>query len=173
MSNKSRNNKTINQKPSIYPNNNLQMYNLSHEDKKILKILIMNPRLSYREIARNVKLSVTTVSNKIKNLTEAGVLKGFSTDVDASKLGYNLTAISLVTTSRGIFLDVAKKIADNKNVYAVYDIAGPCDTIVVGKFRGPEELNKFLEEIQKVPNVTKTETYVVLQTIKEDFRFIF
>jgi len=44
-------------------------------DKKILKKLLTDSRFSYRQIARELKLSVGTVLKRIKRLEKGGIIK--------------------------------------------------------------------------------------------------
>ena len=48
-------------------------------------------------------------------------------------------------------------------------VTGDVDAIVVAKFRSREELSKFTKELLSLPYVERTNTHVVLNTVKEDF----
>lgn len=170
MSKKIGKNPTLVAKKSVDEQKNVQVF-IDENDRKILRTLLFDPRLSYREVARRTRLSVGTVSDRMRKMYANKVLNGFYPNINAKKFGYDLTAVIEVTTTKGAFLDTAKDIAKVPNVYAVYDIAGPFDTVVIAKFRDPEELNEFLKFLQSKEYVVKTETHVVLETIKEDFRF--
>lgn len=163
-------NRTIVQKNREKSRQSIQLLNIDENTRKILRVILFNPRLSYREIARMTKLSVATVSEKIRKLMTDGIIKGFHTDVDAKKLGYGLTAVIEVIASKGEFTEAAKEISKFPNVYAVYSISGPYDVTIVAKFRSSDELSEFLKKLNKKPSVVRTETHVVLRTIKEDFR---
>jgi DNA-binding Lrp family transcriptional regulator len=57
-------------------------------------------------------------------------------------------------------------------VCAVSDITGLTDMIVVAKFRNRKELSNFVKKDISLPYVERTNTHVVLITVKEDFRFV-
>jgi DNA-binding Lrp family transcriptional regulator len=61
-------------------------------------------------------------------------------------------------------------LAGMENVCAVYDVTGNTDTLLIAKFKGREELSKFVKNLSSIPNVENTITHVVLNTVKEDFR---
>ncbi|MCS7106315.1 MAG: Lrp/AsnC family transcriptional regulator [Candidatus Aenigmarchaeota archaeon] len=143
---------------------------LDKTDVKIIKLLISNSRLSFREIARHLGLSVGTVINRIKILENEKIIKGYSAILDHEKLGYELTAIIEITVSKGKLLEVEREIAKFTNVCAVYDITGLTDALIIAKFKKRQELSDFVKSLLAMPNVERTNTHLVLTTVKEDFR---
>lgn len=139
-------------------------------DLTILRELVSDSRLSYREIARRVGLSVGTVISRIKNLEESGVIRGYSTVVDAEKLGYDVVAVIEIIITEGKLAEVEGILAENPNVYGVYDVTGASDAIVIARFRDRKELSSFIKSILRMKYVQRTITHVVLGTMKEDFR---
>ncbi len=145
---------------------------LDEVDYDILKILVRDSRLSYREVAKKLDLAVGTVASRIKQLEASGVIKGYTVILDHEKLGYGITAVTEITVTGGKLLEVDKIISKIPNVCCVYDVTGEIDSIVVSKFRTREELSAFTKKILSIPHVERTNTHVVLTTIKEDFRII-
>lgn len=139
---------------------------------KILGRLLGNSRISNREIARKTGLSVGTVLSRIKRLEEWGVIKGFSVLLDHERLGYDLTAITEITVSKGKLLEMERRVAKLPSVCAVYDVTGLTDAIVIAKFRKRSELSAFTKSLLSLPFVERTNTRVVLTTVREDFRLI-
>ncbi len=90
--------------------------------------------------------------------------------LDTEKLGYQLTALSELVVSKGKLLEMEREIARLSSVCAVYDITGTTDAIVIAKFRNREELGNFTKSLLAMPFVERTNTHLVLTTVKEDFR---
>ena len=63
-----------------------------------------------------------------------------------------------------------RAISNLPNTCAVYDVTGLTDAIVIAKFHNREELSRFTKLLLGMPFVDRTNTRVVLTTIKEDFR---
>ncbi|MEM2917116.1 MAG: winged helix-turn-helix transcriptional regulator, partial [Candidatus Bathyarchaeia archaeon] len=84
---------------------------LDETDVKILKTLLLNARLSNRQIAKKIGVSVGTVLSRIKLLEKAGIIKGYSAIIDHEKLGYELTVLTEITVSKGKLLDMEMEIA--------------------------------------------------------------
>lgn len=145
---------------------------LDEIDYKILKELSKNSRRSSRDIARRLDLSVATVASRIKRLVETGVIKGFTIDLDAEKLGYDITVVMEVYVAKGKLLEVEREIAKLPGVCAVYDVTGEYDALVVAKFRNRSELSNFTKKLLSMNNVERTNTHVVLNVIKENFKLI-
>jgi len=139
-------------------------------DRKILNELTADCRISYRQLAKKVKVSVGTALNRIRRMEKMGVIKGYSAIVDQEKIGYQLTGVAEITVSKGKLLDMEQAISKLPNTCAVYDVTGLTDALVIAKFHNREELSKFTKGLLSMPFVDRTNTRVVLTTIKEDFR---
>jgi DNA-binding Lrp family transcriptional regulator len=145
---------------------------LDETDVKILKALTVDARLSSRQIAKQCDISIGTVLSRIRKMENEGIIKGYSTLLDHEKLGYELTVVSEITVSKGRLLEMESEIARFPNVCSVYDVTGELDAIIVAKFKNREELSKFTKRLLALPYVERTNTHVVLTTIKEDFRIV-
>jgi DNA-binding Lrp family transcriptional regulator len=141
-------------------------------DRRILSILRDDSRVSSRKIAQRCKVSVGTVLTRIKRMEQAGIIKGYTILLDHEKLGYQLTAIAEITVSKGKLLEMEQAISRHSNVCGVYDITGLTDAFVIAKFRTREELSKFTKAMLAMPFVDRTNTHLVLTTVKEDFRLL-
>jgi len=145
---------------------------LDDTDVKILKTLVSDARLSSRQVSRKSGVSIGTVLSRMKRMEREGVIKGYSAVVDHEKLGYQLTALTEITVSKGRLLEVENEIARMPNVCCVYDVTGLTDAFVIAKFKSREELSAFAKRLLAIPFVERTNTHLVLTTIKEDFRMI-
>ena len=145
---------------------------MDETDIKILEILLSDARLSSRQIAKQCGVSIGTVLSRVKKMEKEGVIKGYSALLDQEKIGYELTVISEITVSKGRLLEMENEIARLPNVCGVYDVTGLIDAIIVAKFKNREELSRFTKRLLALPYVERTNTHIVLTTIKEDFRLI-
>lgn len=137
-------------------------------DLQILKILTENSRLSVRKIAEKAGKSAATVQDRILRLEKSGAIKKYSAFIDYDALGFELQAIIRIDVAKGKLFEVEKKIASHPNVCAVYDVTGPSDVIVIARFKVKKTLDNFLKKIQTFDFVNRTETVIILNTIKEE-----
>jgi DNA-binding Lrp family transcriptional regulator len=145
---------------------------LDELDVKLLKVLTLDSRLSSRQIAKRCGVSVGTALSRIRRMEDDGVIKGYTAVLDQEKLGYELTVVTEVTVSKGRLLEMEKEIAQIPNVCCVYDLTGLSDAAIIAKFKSREDLSKFTKRLLSLPYVERTNTHVVLTTIKEDFRIV-
>ena len=145
---------------------------LDETDAKILKTLSVDARLSSRQVAKQCDISIGTVLSRTRKMEDEGIIKGYTVLLDQEKLGYELTVVTEITVSKGRLLEMENEIARIPNVCCVYDLTGLSDAAIVAKFKSREELSKFTKRLLSLPYVERTNTHVVLTTIKEDFRII-
>ncbi|MGB2905659.1 MAG: Lrp/AsnC family transcriptional regulator [Candidatus Aminicenantaceae bacterium] len=139
-------------------------------DRKIIQALNRNARRSYREIAKEVGISVTAVIHRVKKLQESGAIKGYIPVVDQEHFGLSLSAVIALRISRGKLLDIQQKIAEDPRIAAVYDVTGEWDSVVIGYFRDRHDLNDFIKGLLSLENVDRSITHIVLNVVKEERR---
>jgi DNA-binding Lrp family transcriptional regulator len=145
---------------------------LNETDVKILQGLLEDARFSSRQIAKKVGVSVGTVLARIKKMEREGIIKNYSALLDHEKLGYQLTVVTEITVSKGRLVETEKEIAKIPNVCSVYDVTGLTDAVIIAKFKGREELGQFTKRLLALPYIERTNTHIVLSTVKEDFRLL-
>ncbi len=141
-------------------------------DRKIVRALNVNARKSFREIAKNVGLSAPAVIHKVKQMEEAGAIRGYAPLVDPSHFGIGLIAIVTVRIAKGKLIETQKKIAVDPRVTAVYDVTGEWDSFILGYFKDREDLNAFIKSLLSFPLVERTVTHLVLNVVKEERRVL-
>ena len=144
--------------------------NLDKTDERILKNLMVDARLSARQLALKLGISTVTVLSRIKKLEKEKIIKGYTALIDHEKLGYNLTAIIEIIAKKDKIIDMEVEISKIENVCGVYDITGNTDTLIIAKFKSRNELSEFVKGLASIQNIENTITHVVLNTTKEDFR---
>ncbi len=139
-------------------------------DEKILTILNEDARKSYREISRELNVSLTTVSNRIKRMETDKVIERYIPLINQEKIGYDLTAVINVKISHGKLIEVQERISKDKHVSGVYDITGEWDSLIIAHFKDRRDLNGFIKGVLSIENVEKTNTQIVLNIVKNEKR---
>lgn len=143
------------------------MAKIDDVDLSIIKELTKDSRQSFRDIAEKLSVSEGTVYNRVNKLREQKIIKSFMVDIDYAQLGYDLTAVVGIRAKGGRLQEIERKIANEKNVSAVYDVTGEYDALIVAKFTDREELNKLVKKLTSMEDVERTYTMMVLNVIKE------
>ena len=141
-------------------------------DLRILRLLNADARKSFREIAKAVDASLSTVSNRVRKLEEEGIITGYAPIVNESRLGYDVLAVVGVKIHKGKLLDVQRRIAKDDRVTHVYDVTGEWDSIVVVRLKNTRELDAFIKRLGSMEYVENTYTQVVLNVVKEERRVL-
>ncbi len=139
-------------------------------DRKILRVLNRDARMSFRRIAKELRISPTTLYNKVKKLERSGVLKGYIPLINKESLGYDLMAIISLRVRQEKDIEVQKAIAKFPQVGAVYEVTGDWDLILVCYFKGRDDLTNFLKKELPLSNIERAMTHLVLNVVKEEKR---
>jgi Lrp/AsnC family leucine-responsive transcriptional regulator len=144
------------------------MITLDEIDLKILKMLQENGRIKRNEIAQATGLSVPSVSERMKKLEDAGIIKGYTAILDSKKLGKDITAFVFVSidSSKNYPLFI-ERVMDVDEILECHSITGEGSHLLKVKTENTSTLEKLLARIQSWPGVTGTRTNIVLSTIKE------
>jgi DNA-binding Lrp family transcriptional regulator len=139
-------------------------------DRKILKVLNRDARMSFRRIAKELRISPTTLYTKVKKLERSGVLKGYIPLINKESVGYDLMAIISLRVKQEKDIEVQKAVAKFPQVGAVYEVTGDWDLILVCYFKGRDDLTNFLKKELPLMYIERAMTHLVLNVIKEEKR---
>ena len=120
-------------------------------DRKILKLLQDNARVSLKTIAENTFLSSPAVSARIERLEKEGIITGYHASVDPVKLGYHILAY--------INLEVIPE--EVPNVLECSCVTGEYSMLMKVAFQSTMELDMFIGQLQKFG---RTSTQIVFST---------
>jgi len=145
------------------------MASIDNLDHRIISALQSDAKASMRQIAKVVGTSAVTVLKRIRQLEKQNVITGYTCELDYDKLGYDLPALIRISIAKGKLLEVEQKIANYHNVYAIYDVTGDFDAVILARFRNRRSLDAFIKKLQQFPYVNKTQTNLILNTIKDTY----
>ncbi|MEM7445206.1 MAG: Lrp/AsnC family transcriptional regulator [Pseudomonadota bacterium] len=138
-------------------------------DRKILSILLKGSATPKAQIARQVGLAASAVSDRIRRLEESGIVKNYEARLDAKALGVPLLAFIFVQERKpNDGYDTAGALAQVTGAEEVHKIAGEDCFLVKLRAAGTEELGAVLDrEINLIPTVTGVRTTIVLKSVLE------
>jgi len=144
---------------------------LDDTDKEILKILSRDGKRSHRSIAEDLNKSAITVKRHIDELEKKEIIRNYSITINYEKLGYDFIALIELTISKGEMIKVEEQIGNEPNVFAVYDITGTYDAVILARFKTRQELNELVKKINSYEYIVRTNTHLVLNIVKEGTNF--
>ena len=134
-------------------------------DIRILELLLENGRLSYREIAKKVGVTTPTVSSKVEHLVDMGLVKGYTAVIDPEMLD-QMTILMTIECKPSDTQTVLDGLADAEEVRELYVVDG---TRVFTKVtvRDQAHLNRFLEGLGTIPEITSHNYQTITRTVTE------
>ena len=135
-------------------------------DRRIMKMLRHDGRLSYAEIARAVGVSEPTARKRVDRLVHVGAI-AIMARVNPTPIGFPINAYVGVRVARGQVREVGRKLAEMENVAYLAYLAGSFDILIQAFLPDTDGLFTFLNEsLEGVDGITHTETWHVLRTGK-------
>jgi len=136
-------------------------------DRRILAFLAEDGRTPYREIAERTGVATTTVHQRVRRLTEQGVITGTRIILDWEAVGLPVTAlVSVEAPGDKPLADVAESIATLPFVQSCYAVTGEFDLLLTVRARSSDHLGELLESIRRF-TPGRSRTLVVLATYFE------
>ena len=133
------------------------------KDHRIISILTKDARKSLREIASEVKLSPSSVRNRITRLIDLGVIERFTIEVNYKKLGLEIQVAVLVTVMPGASEELYKTLCRCDKVSEVYWTAGPANFICIVRVQSMDEFASFLNnDLESIRSIEKIETLFLM-----------
>jgi len=139
-------------------------------DKKILRELQRDSRSSFTKIAQNIGVSTATVSERVKRLTEKGIICGYTAVLNTSELGM-VTLITKIKIKPGYSVgEVGKEIAKLDESCCIHHVTGDFDLLVISKCVGHGKCGAVIEKKKNIEGVQSVDAELVLKTVKEELK---
>ena len=146
--------------------------NLDKFDLAILKVLQDNARASLNDIGAAVGLSSTPCWNRIKRMESAGVIRGYTVDIDPASLGFMDTVIVHVTLeshSEETLYEFGRALAQIPEVLEAFLVSGDYDYYIRIAVRDTRDYERLLrEQLYRIPGIRHSKSCFVLRRLKEE-----
>ena len=127
---------------------------LDEGDRRILRILQQDGRITNQELAARCAMSPSACLERMRRLRERGYIRGYAALLDADKLGQG-------------FLVFVECVADRPEILECHMVAGGFDYLLKLRTRDMAEYRRFLVEVlAELPGVRETRTYTVMEEVK-------
>ncbi|MBT5281274.1 MAG: Lrp/AsnC family transcriptional regulator [Euryarchaeota archaeon] len=145
---------------------------LDDTDRRLLAVLLEDARISQRGLAQRIGVAQGTITNRLRRLEELGVIKGYTVLLEPESIGWTMTVITGLRIEKGSMINVQQNIAADPRVFAVYDVTGDYDSMVLARVQSRKDLDDLTKTVFTLKGVQRSFTQVVLNTVKEDGRVI-
>jgi Lrp/AsnC family leucine-responsive transcriptional regulator len=145
-------------------------YRIDDVDRRILRVLQADGRISNQDLAQRCNLSPSACSERVRRLREQGVISGYAALLDPSKVDRALlifVEVVLDRTTGDVFEAFAAAARRSAEVMECHMVAGGFDYLIKARVRDMAAYRRFLGEVLvEMPGVRETRTYAVLEEIK-------
>lgn len=141
-------------------------------DRKILKNLQDNGRITNVELAREAGISAPPCLRRVRALEDAGYIQGYHARIDAHALGYGVAVfaqVKLVSQAEGDLKKFEELIKSWSMVREAYMLAGETDFLLKIVAHDWDHYQKFLTtELTAAVNVTSVKSSLAIRASKMD-----
>ncbi len=142
-------------------------------DYRILKILQRNARESASNISKEIHLSVSAVTERIRKLEESRVIKDYTIVVDERKVGFAMTILMEVRLENPRFYDgFTQAVEEMDEIVACYYKTGEFDLLLKISCDSGDELAEIHRRIMNIDGVIDTRTDIVVKNVKNRYSAI-
>lgn len=118
-------------------------------NRKILRMLSEDSKSSLAHISNTVNLSKPSVRERINKMKDLGTIKKYTIDIDYKTLGYDIDVIINIIIKNNLYKDFKTFIVKQDNIEFCYRISGDSCFIFKGRFKNMEEVEYFIDVLQK------------------------
>ncbi len=135
-------------------------------DDRIIMLLSQNADLTYKEMAKKLRLNESTVRKRVLSLRRRGVIKRFLVEVDEERMGYKTRVMLGVDAEPSKMIEVGKKLVAIEEARMVFNVTGDHDFQVVVWTRDRESFASVLNQVNAINGVTKATPSFVVEWLK-------
>lgn len=146
------------------------MIEIDATDRRLLRVLQEDGRISNAELARRCNLSAAACFERVRRLRDRGVITGYAAMIDPSLVGRDLlifVEVLLDRTTGDVFEAFARAVQRQPEVLECHMVAGGFDYLIKARVGDMQAYRAFLGDVLvKMPGVRETRTYAVLEEVK-------
>jgi DNA-binding Lrp family transcriptional regulator len=139
-------------------------------DRKILKELQDDGRMTNVDLAQRVGISAPPCLRRVRALEEAGYIKGYRALLDEKKLGYEVTVFAMVHLTSQAEADLKafeSFVRKAPLVRECWMLSGEIDFILKCVAPDLKTFQAFVSELTGAPNVRNVKTSLTLRNAKD------
>ncbi len=151
------------------------IHELDETDLQILRILQANSRLTTKELAQQIHLSITPTYERQRRLERMGYIKGYVAVLDAYKMerGFMVFCnISMKQINKAIANEFRDVVGEWNEVTECYNISGDGDYLLKVCVSSMQKYQQFiLDKLGSFPYISQVRSFFVMDTLKLTYGF--
>lgn len=141
---------------------------LDELDRKIVKLLIKNARMTYSDIGEQVGISRIAVKTRIQSLEQRGIIEEYTTIINPQKISGAVSCYFELEIAPDTLSQVTKLLSENEIITQIYRVTGKNKLHVHAVAASSEEMEHLTREvIDPLPGVISCSCNIILSRIKD------
>jgi len=132
---------------------------LDATDQRIVEHLQRDGRLSVAELARAINLSPSATADRVRRLTDAGVITGYTATVDPEALGYPIAAFVRLAYPSGNYRPFHDLVASTPEIVEAHHVTGNDCFIIEVIARSMRDLERITGKLATLGGITTSVVY--------------
>lgn len=142
-------------------------------DLKILQCLKANAREKASAIGEEIKLSVSAVTERIKRMESAGIIRQYTLIIDQKKIGNDVSAIMEVAMEHPRYGDAfLEMVSGVQSIISCFCVTGDFDYILQIVTDSTDGLEEIYRRIRSFDGVANTKTHLILKKFKNEHTIV-
>ncbi len=141
---------------------------LDETDRKIVRLLIQNARISYSELGAEVGISRVAARMRVQALEKKGVIEEYTTVINPQKIGGAVSCYFEIELQPDTLEEAAARLEQNDVVTQIYRVTGKSKLHVHAVAASAEEMEQLISGvIDRLPGVVSCSVNNILARIKD------
>ena len=136
-------------------------------DRKIIAILKLDARTSYRQIADEIGKTEATVRRRVNRMIEDKVIEKFTVIIDRKKIDNPALCVIKIQPDLSQIKQITEKLLAIDEITDIWRLSGDCGIFTRVQLPSLEAIDPLIEDkISKIPGVVIKETCFITKEVK-------
>jgi Lrp/AsnC family leucine-responsive transcriptional regulator len=144
---------------------------MDKKNEAILKILSRKAGLSSRTLSKMLKIPISTVHRRVKNLEREGVIQGYKAIIDFEKTPWPIGTLLMINLAEVIpgkghipKKDIIQSLRRFNEVEEIIEVqAGDFDLIVKARFVSLKQQANFVEDLRCIDGIEEISSAIIIE----------
>jgi Lrp/AsnC family leucine-responsive transcriptional regulator len=144
---------------------------MDKKNEAILRILSRNAGLPSRTLSKMLKIPLSTVHRRVKNLEQEGIIRGYTASINFEKTPWPIGTLLMVNLAEVIpgkghipKKDIVESLSRFKEVEEIIEVqAADFDLIIKARFESLKEQSNFVEDLRCITGIEEISSAIIIE----------
>lgn len=140
---------------------------LDSVDRKIIEHLLIDGRISFSSIAKQISLTDVAIKKRFERLVKRGIVSSIKAELNLKLLGYENPIYVQIRSEMSKTKDVLKRLSEIDYVLELDQTLGEYNILAKIVVPDIDNAEKFIEKLCSTDGVMDTKTMVIIKEVKK------